>query len=104
MRTLRDWRIEESIAARGASLARLMTAGEPVEPGLRDWMEQTFAAVDCPIADGWGQVELTGIVLVNGTSPRLDSARVVAHALPQDEPPHDGLRQAGPGEIGRAHV
>ena len=101
MRTLRDWRIEESIAARGASLARLMTAGEPVEPGLRDWMEQTFAAVDCPIADGWGQVELTGIVLVNGPSPRLDSARVVAHALPQDEPPHDGLRQAGPGESGQ---
>ena len=89
MRTLRDWRIEESIAARGASLTRLMTAGEPVEPGLRDWMERTFAAVDCAIADGWGQVELTGIVLVTGTSPRLDSARVVAHALPRDALGHD---------------
>jgi acetyl-CoA synthetase len=51
-------------------------------------MERTFAAVDCAIADGWGQVELTGIVLVTGTSPRLDSARVVAHTLPQDALPH----------------
>ena len=35
MRTLRSWNIDEELSARGSTLRRLVTAGEPVEPGLR---------------------------------------------------------------------
>lgn len=78
MRTLRSWHIDEELSARGTTLRRLVTAGEPVEPGLRDWMVSTFAGTGCEISDGWGQVELNGIVHVNGTEPLLDTAHLVA--------------------------
>ena len=100
MRTLRSWRIEESIAERAASLQRLMTAGEPVEEPLRDWMERAFAPVGCEVADGWGQVELTGIVLVTGSTALLDSARVVARPLPAGTQHPDA--SAAPDEDGRS--
>lgn len=116
MRTLRSWRIEDSIADRGTSLQRLMTAGEPVEEPLREWMERTFSPVGCEVADGWGQVELTGIVLVTGSTTLLDSARVDARPLPagsghpdasaaQDEGGRSGqavLQRPTPGSINLA--
>lgn len=93
MRTLRSWNIDSELSARGTTLRRLVTAGEPVEPGLRSWMEQTFAGTGCEVADGWGQVELNGIVHVNGPAPLLDTAHVAA----LDE---DG-RAIRPGESGQ---
>ena len=78
MRTLRSWNIDAELSARGSTLRRLVTAGEPVEPGLRHWMEQTFAGTGCEVSDGWGQVELNGIVHVNGPTPLLDTAHVAA--------------------------
>lgn len=93
MRTLRSWNIDAELSARGSTLRRLVTAGEPVEPGLRGWMEKTFSGTGCEVADGWGQVELNGIVHVNGQSTLLDTAHVAA--LGEDGKP---IR---PGESGQ---
>lgn len=91
-RTLRSWEIDDSIAARGAGLQHLVTAGEPVEQPLRDWMDRAFAAAGCAVSDGWGQVDLNGIVSVAGRTTRLDSARLTA--LGADR------RPVGPGQTG----
>lgn len=93
MRTLRSWNIDEELSARGSTLRRLVTAGEPVEPGLRQWMEQTFAGTGCEVSDGWGQVELNGIVHVNGPTPLLDTAHVAALG--------ERGQAIGPGESGQ---
>ncbi|WP_203337730.1 AMP-binding protein [Nocardioides limicola] len=43
------------------SLQRMVTLGEPLDPRLRDWLRELLgeAAV---LADGWGQMELGGLV------------------------------------------
>lgn len=104
MRTLRSWNIEAELSARGATLRRLVTAGEPVEPSLRRWMEQTFAGTGCEVSDGWGQVELNGIVHVNGPTPLLDTAHVAAlgedgQAIRPGESGHLVLRLPTPGSL-----
>ena len=104
MRTLRSWHIEEALGTRGGTLRRLVTAGEPVEPSLGEWMKATFGEAGCEVSDGWGQVELTGIVYVNGATPLLDSARVAARntAGQQIRPGESGqlvLRRPTPGSL-----
>jgi acetyl-CoA synthetase len=44
------------------SLARVVTMGEPMNGELRDWLLHNLGRGDLEVADGWGQVELGGIV------------------------------------------
>jgi acetyl-CoA synthetase len=47
-----------------ASLRRIVAAGEPLDASLRTWISEILPA-DVRIADGWGQIELGGIVVVD---------------------------------------
>jgi acetyl-CoA synthetase len=77
------------------SLRALITAGEAIEPELRDWLRLQVAPRGAVVADAWGQTELGGIVTV---SERLRPDR----ALPDpglDVVEGDG-RPVRPGEVG----
>lgn len=60
VRTLRGWSLTAPDHAT-ASLRRMTTLGERLDPDLRAWLA-TVVGADVVIADGWGQVELGGIV------------------------------------------
>jgi acetyl-CoA synthetase len=49
-----------------ASLTQIVTAGEPIEPELRDWLVRDVGGGEVIVADGWGQTELGGGVRVQG--------------------------------------
>lgn len=44
-----------------ATLGRVVTIGEPLDPRLREWLRDLLGP-DAVLADGWGQMELGGIV------------------------------------------
>lgn len=61
MRSIRSW--ESGTSDRPATgLDRIITAGEAVEPELREWMHERFEPQGTEIVDGWGQIQLGGIV------------------------------------------
>ena len=62
VRALRGW----SLTAPGgsASLRRVVTIGERLEPELREWLAGALGD-RVTLADGWGQMELGGIVTYN---------------------------------------
>lgn len=65
MRSIRSWEQQsEQQPGRGAAgtISRIITAGEPVEPELKKWLNDRFAATGTEVIDGWGQVMLGGIV------------------------------------------
>jgi acetyl-CoA synthetase len=77
------------------SLRALVTAGEAIEPELRDWLRLQVAPRGAVVADAWGQTELGGIVTV---SEQLRQDR----ALPDpglDVVGGDG-RPMRPGDVG----
>ena len=69
LRALRSWSFELAIGDEPASpapdLRRVMAFGEPMDPEVRAWAATGLAGHDVSVADGWGQVELGGIVLVD---------------------------------------
>lgn len=71
MRTMRSWHDDVTAAGRVAALCRVVTAGEPVEPELRRWMQRAFVENGCEVVDGWGQILLSGIAFVHGGSCQL---------------------------------
>lgn len=79
MRTIRSWEQETPRQITGLSVARIVTAGEAVEPELRSWMQETFGNLGVEVLDGWGQVMIGGIADVQGHTPQLPDigARVV---------------------------
>lgn len=62
VRTMRGWSDELPAMGSIKSLARVVTMGEPMDPELRDWLLHDLGRGDLDVADGWGQVELGGIV------------------------------------------
>lgn len=63
VRSLRGW--SQTVPAEAtASLRRVTTIGERLDPDLRDWLQGVVGA-DVTVADGWGQVELGGIVTID---------------------------------------
>jgi len=79
VRTMRGWSHELPDMGSIRSLARVVTLGEPMDPELRDWLVRDLGRGDLDVADGWGQVELGGIV-------RLD------HPVNPSGMPDPGLR------------
>lgn len=71
VRTLRGWSLTAPEAS-VASLRRMTTLGERLDPDLRAWLT-TVLGTGVVVADGWGQVELGGIVAFD--SP-VDPARL----------------------------
>ncbi len=75
--SMRSWSLELSgvggAASAGApdgrgaldSARRVVAFGEPMDPEVRDWAEHGLAGALVSVADGWGQVELGGIVLLD---------------------------------------
>ena len=62
VRTMRGWSHELPDMGSVKSLARVVTMGEPMDPELREWLLHDLGRGDLEVADGWGQVELGGIV------------------------------------------
>lgn len=63
VRTLRRWSLDAPAGGTG-SLRRVTTLGERLDPDLRSWLI-TILGKDVVVADGWGQVELGGIVTID---------------------------------------
>ncbi|NLG20465.1 MAG: acetate--CoA ligase [Actinomycetales bacterium] len=98
VRTIRGWARTMPQVSPMPTLRRMITAGEPVEEELTEWLVHTLGGGELELGDAWGQLELGGIVRVVGL-PR--SARVVPLpdcgldiVGPTGEPVPDGL----PGE------
>jgi acetyl-CoA synthetase len=68
VRTVRGWAREMPQVSAIPSLRRVVTAGEPVEPDLADWLVGAMGAVNLEVGDAWGQLELGGIVRITGLS------------------------------------
>ncbi len=62
VRTMRGWSHELPDMGSIKSLARVVTMGEPMDPELHEWLLRDLGRGDLEVADGWGQVELGGIV------------------------------------------
>jgi len=89
VRTVRGWAREMPVVSAIPSLRRVVTAGEPVEPDLAEWLVDAFGGGHLEVGDAWGQLELGGIVRVTGLDP--------ADELPDcglDIVDHDGERVA----------
>jgi acetyl-CoA synthetase len=61
---LRRWADSRPRPAQVVSLRRVVTAGEPLDPSVRAWVAETLPP-DVELADGWGQIELGGVVTVD---------------------------------------
>lgn len=61
-RMLRDRTISPPRAAAVASLRRIATLGERVDPSIMDWFTRVVGRGRIQVADGWGQVQLGGVV------------------------------------------
>ena len=64
-RSLRRWTDSPPRREQLDSLRRVVTAGEPLEPDLREWVHAEIAGDAAVVADAWGQTELGGIVILS---------------------------------------
>ena len=62
LRTMRGWAPALADTSPVESLRRVVLYAEPSEPALRDWAASDLSHRPVVVADGWGQVELGGIV------------------------------------------
>ncbi len=70
VRSLRGW--SQSPPVSDGRLRRVTTIGERLDADLRSWLQQVVGA-GTTVADGWGQVELGGIVTLDAP---VDAARL----------------------------
>ncbi|WP_153394630.1 acyl-CoA synthetase, partial [Ornithinicoccus halotolerans] len=105
VRTVRGWAREMPAPNAAPSLRRLVTAGEPVEPELAEWLVDAFAGRRIELGDAWGQLELGGIVRVTGLSGTpmpdcgLDLVDHDGRPAPDGEPGEAVLRRPWPGTV-----
>ncbi len=93
LRTMRSWSVQPEGPAAAADLRRVVAFGEPMDGPLREWAARGFGG-DVSVADGWGQVELGGIV-------RLDAPVEPARMPDLGERIVDPAgRPVRPGEVG----
>ena len=64
-RNLRRWTDSPPNPEQLRSLRRVVTAGEPLEADLLEWVQAEIAGDSAVIADAWGQTELGGIVILS---------------------------------------
>lgn len=65
-RTIRGWARAMPEVSTMPALRRMITAGEPVEEELGEWLVQALGGGELELGDAWGQLELGGIVRVVG--------------------------------------
>ena len=70
MRSFRIWE-QQSNRRPDVTIRRVITAGEPVEPELKRWLQERFAVSGTEVIDGWGQVMLGGIVYLRHASATM---------------------------------
>jgi acetyl-CoA synthetase len=75
LRNVRRWTDSRPSYGQLASLRRVVTAGEPTEPDLHDWLRAEGLARDAVIADAWGQTELGGIVALTEPAQGAELAK-----------------------------
>lgn len=72
--SMRSWSLELCAGGEGgfpdgrgalSSARRVVAFGEPMDPEVREWAEHGLAGRPVSVADGWGQMELGGIVLLD---------------------------------------
>jgi acetyl-CoA synthetase len=87
LRTMRGWAPALADTSPVESLRRVVLYAEPSEPALRDWAASDLSHRPVVVADGWGQVELGGIVHLSRPLdpelvPSVDPAIVDASGSP----------------------
>lgn len=65
IRLLRGWSRRPPEPAAVASLRRVVMMAEPVDPALTAWLTDEVGRGEITVADGWGQVQLGGVVNVD---------------------------------------
>lgn len=87
-----------------ASLRTVITAGEPLETGLRDWMAATFQSSGVEVIDAWGQVMLGGLAIAHSKEASLpdlgelsDNADDIGEMLLRYPSPAMVTEMSGPG-------
>lgn len=71
VRSLRQWTDSPPRPPQVATLRRIVTAGEPIEPEVGEWLATAVGGGGAVVANAWGQAELGGIVTVG---PGADAA------------------------------
>ena len=71
LRTMQSWSVDRDHAVSAGRVERVVAFGEPMTPALRDWIADGLEGRDVAVADGWGQMELGGIVRVDAPVDRL---------------------------------
>lgn len=107
LRSLRSWAGPQIRAHDLLSLHRIVTAGEPMEQELAGWLERELAPRRTQILDGWGQVELGGIVTFNSAQdagadapdPGLDVVDDAGQPVPDGTAGEIALRGPWPGTV-----
>ncbi|MBC7309599.1 MAG: AMP-binding protein [Tetrasphaera sp.] len=106
-RTMRGWARSMPSVSPMPTLRRVITAGEPVEEELSEWLRDTLGGGRLELGDAWGQLELGGIVRVVGlpdTPPLvplpdcgLDIVDRTGAAVTEGQPGEAVLRRSWPG-------
>ncbi|SNR58470.1 acetyl-CoA synthetase [Haloechinothrix alba] len=65
VRMLRGWSRRPPAQEDIADLRRIVTMAEPVEPELIDWLTHDVGGGRITVGDGWGQIQLGGVVRVD---------------------------------------
>lgn len=94
MRTIRSWASDIAPPQRHLALAKVVTAGEAVEPELKSWLTATFAPLGAEVLDAWGQVMIGGIAHLQGGSAQLPD--IGAKVVDNDS---DAFLGSGTGEL-----
>lgn len=88
------------------ALRRVVSVGEALDAELRGWVERDLAGVPLTTADGWGQIELGGVVSVDRPlRPEYlpEAGMQIAHRdgppAPSQEAPGGGGAAAESGEL-----
>jgi acetyl-CoA synthetase len=105
IRSLRGWSGTHLADRDLTSLRRLITAGEALDDDLASWLDRELASRGVQLLDGWGQIELTGIVSFNSPidaelelpDPGLDVVDEKGRSLPDGEEGELVLRKPWPG-------
>ncbi len=112
VRTVRGWARSMPEVSTMPTLRRIVTAGEPIEGELREWLVDALGDGALEVGDAWGQLELGGIVRVTGlpeagdTSPMPDCGLDIVDehgaAVPAGVAGEAVLRLAWPGTMAGA--
>ncbi|MDV3221606.1 AMP-binding protein [Intrasporangium sp.] len=106
LRTMRGWAPALADTSPVESLRRVVLYAEPSEPALREWAASDLSHRPVVVADGWGQVELGGIVhlsrpldpeLVPSVAPAIVDAE--GNRVPDGEPGELVLTRAWAGAM-----